>query len=119
VKLATELSRRSTGRTLYILDEPTTGLHFADVARLLGVLHRLVDQGNTVVVIEHNLDVLKSADWLIDLGPDGGAAGGAIVAEGTPEQVAKTPGSSTGGYLAPLLREAKRRGSPQRDQVAV
>ncbi|MGH7643178.1 MAG: excinuclease ABC subunit UvrA [Candidatus Dormibacteria bacterium] len=119
VKLATELSRRSTGRTLYILDEPTTGLHFADVGRLLGVLHRLVEQGNTVVVIEHNLDVLKSADWLVDLGPDGGAAGGAIVAQGTPEQVARTPGSSTGSYLAPLLRSAKRRASAPRDQVAV
>ena len=106
VKLATELSRRGTGRTLYILDEPTTGLHFADVSRLLEVLHRLVEQGNTVVVIEHNLDVLKSTDWLIDLGPDGGAAGGAVVAAGTPEQVANTAGSSTGHYLAPLLAAA-------------
>jgi len=119
VKLATELSRRSTGRTLYILDEPTTGLHFADVGRLLGVLHRLVEQGNTVVVIEHNLDVLKSADWLIDLGPDGGAAGGAIVAEGTPEQVAKNPNSSTGSYLAPRLLGSPRRAAALRDRVAV
>ncbi|HEY6537782.1 MAG TPA: excinuclease ABC subunit UvrA [Candidatus Dormibacteraeota bacterium] len=118
VKLATELSRRSTGQTLYILDEPTTGLHFADVGRLLEVLHRLVEQGNTVVVIEHNLDVLKSADWLIDLGPDGGVAGGAIVAEGTPEQVARTPGSSTGGYLAALLPATRAR-SRAREQVAV
>jgi excinuclease ABC subunit A len=120
VKLATELSRRSTGCTLYILDEPTTGLHFADVGKLLGVLHRLVEQGNTVVVIEHNLDVLKSADWLIDLGPDGGAAGGAIVAEGTPEQVAQTPGSSTGSYLAPVLAAAAQpRAIRLPEQVAV
>ncbi len=119
VKLATELSRRSTGRTLYILDEPTTGLHFADVGRLLQVLHRLVDQGNTVVVIEHNLDVLKSADWLIDLGPDGGDAGGAIVAEGTPEEVSKNPQSSTGSYLAPLLRRGRPERSAIGDRVAV
>jgi excinuclease ABC subunit A len=119
VKLATELSRRSTGHTLYILDEPTTGLHFADVAKLLGVLHRLVEQGNTVVVIEHNLDVLKSADWLIDLGPDGGAAGGAIVAEGTPEQVAEARQSSTGSYLSPLLAAAARPRSTVPDRVAV
>ena len=120
VKLATELSRRSTGCTLYILDEPTTGLHFADVGKLLGVLHRLVEQGNTVVVIEHNLDVLKSADWLIDLGPDGGAAGGAIVAEGTPEQVAQTPGSSTGSYLAPVLAAAAQpRATRLPERVAV
>jgi excinuclease ABC subunit A len=113
VKLATELSRRSTGRTLYILDEPTTGLHFADVEKLLGVLHRLVDQGNTVVVIEHNLDVLKSADWLIDLGPDGGAAGGRVLAEGAPEQIAQAADSATGAYLAPLLAAAEQ------DEVAV
>jgi excinuclease ABC subunit A len=119
VKLATELSRRSTGHTLYILDEPTTGLHFADVAKLLGVLHRLVEQGNTVVVIEHNLDVLKSADWLIDLGPDGGAAGGAIVAEGTPEQVAEARQSSTGSYLSALLAAAARPRSAVPDRVAV
>ncbi|MGH7639679.1 MAG: excinuclease ABC subunit UvrA [Candidatus Dormibacteria bacterium] len=103
VKLATELSRRSTGRTLYILDEPTTGLHFADVSRLLEVLHRLVDHGNTVIVIEHNLDVLKSTDWIVDLGPEGGDGGGAIVAEGTPERLARTPGSATGQYLRAVL----------------
>jgi excinuclease ABC subunit A len=103
VKLAKELSRRSTGQTLYILDEPTTGLHFEDVRKLLEVLQRLVDQGNSVVVIEHNLDVIKVADWIIDLGPDGGVRGGEIVAEGTPEQIAKVPRSYTGHYLAPLL----------------
>ncbi len=100
VKLATELSKVATGRTLYILDEPTTGLHFADVQRLLEVLHRLVDQGNSVVVIEHNLDVIKTADRLIDMGPEGGEAGGEVVAGGTPEEVAATPGSHTGEYLA-------------------
>ena len=104
VKLATELSRRATGRTLYVLDEPTTGLHFADVEKLLEVLHRLVDGGNTVLVIEHNLDVIKTADHIIDLGPEGGARGGRIIASGTPEQVAATPGSSTGEYLARVLR---------------
>ncbi|MEJ5978339.1 excinuclease ABC subunit UvrA [Novosphingobium sp. PS1R-30] len=107
VKLAKELSRRSTGQTLYILDEPTTGLHFEDVRKLLEVLHRLVDQGNSVVVIEHNLDVIKTADWLVDLGPEGGVRGGEIVAEGTPEQVAANPRSFTGHYLAPLLERAK------------
>jgi excinuclease ABC subunit A len=104
VKLATELSRRATGRTLYVLDEPTTGLHFADVEKLLQVLHRLVDSGNTVIVIEHNLDVIKTADWIVDLGPEGGARGGRIIAEGTPEQVAATRGSATGEYLARVLR---------------
>jgi excinuclease ABC subunit A len=103
VKLATELSKRATGRTLYILDEPTTGLHFADVARLLEVLERLVETGNTVVVIEHNLDVIKSADWLIDLGPEGGDGGGEIVAEGTPEDLAADPESFTGRFLARVL----------------
>jgi excinuclease ABC subunit A len=103
VKLAKELSRRSTGQTLYILDEPTTGLHFEDVRKLLEVLHRLVDQGNSVVVIEHNLDVIKTADWIIDMGPEGGVKGGEIVAEGTPEKVAKVKESYTGHYLAPLL----------------
>jgi len=103
VKLATELSRRATGRTLYILDEPTTGLHFADVEKLLDVLNRLVDSGNSVLVIEHNLDVIKVADWIIDLGPEGGDAGGYIVCEGTPEQVAAHPGSFTGQFLRRLL----------------
>jgi excinuclease ABC subunit A len=103
VKLASELSRRPTGHTLYVLDEPTTGLHFEDTRRLLHVLDRLVDQGNTVVVIEHNLDVVKTADWIIDLGPEGGDLGGRVVAEGTPEQVAKTAGSHTGDVLRPLL----------------
>ncbi len=104
VKLATELSRRATGRTVYILDEPTTGLHFADVEKLLQVLHRLVDHGNTVIVIEHNLDVIKTADWIVDLGPEGGARGGRIVAEGTPEQVAAVEESATGEYLVHVLR---------------
>ena len=104
VKLATELSRRATGRTLYVLDEPTTGLHFADVEKLLEVLHRLVDGGNTVLVIEHNLDVIKTADWVVDLGPAGGDRGGRIIAEGTPEKVAATAGSATGEYLARVLR---------------
>ena len=103
VKLASELSRRSTGHTLYVLDEPTTGLHFDDVRKLLDVLSRLVDQGNTVIVIEHNLDVIKSADWVIDLGPEGGDRGGSVVAVGTPEQVAAAQGSYTGEVLAPLL----------------
>jgi excinuclease ABC subunit A len=103
VKLARELSRRGTGSTLYILDEPTTGLHFEDTRKLLDVLNKLVDQGNTVVVIEHNLDVIRCADHLIDLGPDGGAAGGRIVATGTPEDVARTKGSATGQFLRPLL----------------
>jgi excinuclease ABC subunit A len=104
VKLSTELSRRATGRTLYVLDEPTTGLHVADVEKLLAVLHRLVDGGNTVVVIEHNLDVVKTADWIVDLGPEGGQRGGEIVAEGTPEGVAGAAGSATGEYLARVLR---------------
>jgi excinuclease ABC subunit A len=99
VKLSKELSRRATGRTLYILDEPTTGLHFADTQRLLDMLARLVDAGNSVVVIEHNLDVIKTADWIIDLGPEGGDRGGEVVAEGTPETVAKIAGSATGQYL--------------------
>ena len=106
VKLALELSKRDTGRTLYILDEPTTGLHFHDIALLLGVLQRLVEHGNTVVVIEHNLDMIKTADWVIDLGPEGGAGGGQIIAEGTPEQVAASPNSHTGRYLKPVLERA-------------
>jgi len=110
IKLSKELSRRATGRTLYILDEPTTGLHFEDVRRLLHLLHALVAQGNTVVVIEHNLEVIKTADWILDLGPEGGDGGGRIVAEGTPEQVAATPGSHTGRFLAPLL--ARQRQAP-------
>ncbi len=110
VKLAKELARRATGRTLYILDEPTTGLHFDDVRKLLEVLQVLVDQGNTVVVIEHNLEVIKTADWIIDLGPDGGVGGGRLVAAGTPEKIAATPASYTGRYLAPYLRtKAKKR----------
>jgi excinuclease ABC subunit A len=103
VKLATELQRRSTGRTIYVLDEPTTGLHFEDVSKLLGVLSRLVDSGNTVVVIEHNLDVIKSSDWVIDMGPEGGFRGGYVVAEGTPEDVAKVKASYTGQFLAEIL----------------
>ncbi|RUN86423.1 excinuclease ABC subunit UvrA [Pandoraea apista] len=107
VKLSLELSKRDTGRTLYILDEPTTGLHFHDIELLLTVIHRLRDQGNTVVIIEHNLDVIKTADWVIDLGPEGGAGGGQIIAQGTPEQVAANKASFTGKYLAPLLRREK------------
>ncbi|MDH3426460.1 MAG: excinuclease ABC subunit A, partial [Acidimicrobiia bacterium] len=103
VKLASELGKRSTGRTFYILDEPTTGLHFEDIRKLLGVLQRLVDSGNTVVVIEHNLDVIKTADWVIDLGPEGGEEGGRIIAQGTPEQVAAVPESYTGKFLREVL----------------
>jgi len=103
VKLATELSKKATGNTLYILDEPTTGLHFEDIRVLLDVLHQLVDRGNTVVVIEHNLHVVKTADWVIDLGPEGGTGGGRILVEGTPETVAANEASHTGQYLAPLL----------------
>jgi len=103
VKLAKELARRATGKTLYILDEPTTGLHYDDVRKLLDVLHALVEQGNTVVVIEHNLEVIKTADWIVDLGPEGGDKGGRVVASGTPEEVARTAGSFTGDYLAPYL----------------
>jgi excinuclease ABC subunit A len=108
VKLAKELSKRATGRTLYILDEPTTGLHFEDVKHLLAVLHRLRDEGNTVIVIEHNLDVIKTADWVIDLGPEGGDGGGTIVAEGTPEQLARAAGSFTGRYLKRVLARGKK-----------
>ena len=112
VKLAKELSRRATGRTLYILDEPTTGLHFHDVAKLLDVLHQLVDQGNTVVVIEHNLEVIKTADWVIDIGPEGGDGGGEIVAAGTPEQIAKAKASHTGKFLKPIVTKPKGRSRP-------
>jgi len=103
IKLASELSRRATGRTLYILDEPTTGLHIADVEKLLGVMHALVEAGNSMVVIEHNLDVVKSADWLIDMGPEGGSGGGRVLAEGTPEQIAKVADSYTGQFLKRML----------------
>jgi excinuclease ABC subunit A len=109
IKLATELSKRDTGRTFYILDEPTTGLHFEDVRVLLHVLHRLVERGNTVLVIEHNLDVIKTADWIIDLGPEGGTRGGTIVAEGTPEEVAQVDTSHTGQYLKPMLKKPAQR----------
>jgi excinuclease ABC subunit A len=112
VKLSRELSKRDTGSTLYILDEPTTGLHFEDIKQLLEVLHRLRDHGNTVVIIEHNLDVVKTADWVIDLGPEGGSGGGQIIASGTPETVAATPGSYTGQYLAPLLLGNKKKAAP-------
>ena len=105
VKLSKELSRRATGRTIYILDEPTTGLHFHDIAKLLEVLQELVEQGNSVIVIEHNMDVIKTADWIIDLGPEGGDGGGYIVAEGTPEQVAKVSDSHTCTYLARVLKK--------------
>jgi excinuclease ABC subunit A len=111
VKLSSELSKRATGSTLYILDEPTTGLHFEDIRVLLEVLHRLVEKGNTVVVIEHNLEVIKTADWIIDLGPEGGAAGGRVVGEGPPELIAEVPGSHTGRYLAPLLGVTRSAGS--------
>jgi excinuclease ABC subunit A len=116
IKLSKELSKRATGRTLYILDEPTTGLHFHDVAKLLEVLHELVDQGNTVVVIEHNLEVIKTADWIVDLGPEGGDAGGEVVAIGTPEEIAANPASYTGHYLKQVLKRrggAKARREPQ------
>ena len=103
VKLSRELSKRDTGKTLYILDEPTTGLHFHDIKQLLAVLHHLRDQGNTIVVIEHNLDVIKTADWLVDLGPEGGSGGGQIIAQGTPEQVAGDTNSHTGSFLKKVL----------------
>lgn len=105
VKLAKELSKRDTGQTLYILDEPTTGLHFHDIKQLLAMLHRLRDHGNTVVVIEHNLDVIKTADYLVDLGPEGGSGGGQIIAEGTPEDIAESAVSHTGRFLKPLLKQ--------------
>ena len=108
VKLATELSRVATGKTIYVLDEPTTGLHFADIKLLLEVLQRLVDKGNTIIVIEHNLDVIKVADWVVDLGPEGGDAGGVIIAEGTPETIAKQKNSYTGQYLKHVLARNRR-----------
>src|SRR4028118_1969122 len=126
VKLASELQKRSTGSTVYVLDEPTTGLHFEDTRRLLGVLQSLVDKGNTVIVIEHNLDVIKTADWLVDMGPEGGTRGGMVVAEGTPEAVAAHPDSFTGQFLRPLLNvdppearpRAKRQSTRQRPTAA-
>ena len=104
VKLARELSKRGTGQTLYILDEPTTGLHFADIQQLLAVLHQLRDQGNTIVVIEHNLDVIKTADWIVDLGPEGGSGGGEILVAGSPETIAECDASHTARFLKPLLK---------------
>ena len=113
VKLAKELSRRATGRTVYILDEPTTGLHFEDVRKLLEVLHRLVESGNTVIVIEHNLEVIKTADWVLDLGPDGGSGGGRLIAEGPPEEIVKVAENYTGQYLARMLpRSAAAKNAP-------
>jgi excinuclease ABC subunit A len=118
VKLASELCKVATGRTLYILDEPTTGLHFADIEKLLEVLQRLVDQGNSVVVIEHNLDVIKTADRLIDMGPEGGEEGGYLIADGTPEQVAGERGSATGGFLERLVTaKPRKRAAPRRKRV--
>jgi len=108
IKLATELSRKSTGKTIYILDEPTTGLHFADVHKLVDILHRLAEGGNTVVVIEHNLDVIKAADYIIDMGPEGGDGGGTVIATGTPEEIAKNPKSYTGIYVDKMLKKAKK-----------
>jgi excinuclease ABC subunit A len=113
IKLARELSKRASGRTMYILDEPTTGLHFEDVRKLLVVLDELVDAGNSVVVIEHNLDVIKRADWIIDLGPEGGPDGGELIAQGTPEQVRSVRGSHTGRYLRKLLKSSARSGKPR------
>ena len=124
MKLASELQRRSTGRTVYVLDEPTTGLHFEDIRKLLGVLGGLVDKGNSVLVIEHNLDVIKTADWIIDLGPDGGRRGGTLVAEGTPEEVAANPVSYTGEFLAEILEgraakpSAKQQAATAKQQAA-
>jgi excinuclease ABC subunit A len=117
IKLSKELSKRSTGRTFYVLDEPTTGLHFEDIKKLLGVLNSLVESGNTVVVIEHNLDVIKTADHIIDLGPEGGDAGGQVIGEGTPEDLARVAGSATGRYLARILSRNGRKSALQRDSV--
>jgi excinuclease ABC subunit A len=118
VKLASELQRRATGKTIYVLDEPTTGLHFDDVRQLLLVLQRLVDCGNTIVVVEHNLDVIKSADWVIDLGPEGGDRGGELVAAGTPEHIAATAASHTGRFLAPVLAGRGASVAPERNTVS-
>ena len=117
VKLAKELSKRATGRTLYILDEPTTGLHFDDIKKLLEVLHQLVEAGNTMVVIEHNLDVVKTADWILDFGPEGGDGGGQIIAQGTPEKVAADPASWTGRYLKELLDRHAARATASRKRA--
>ena len=114
IKLAAELSKKATGRTIYILDEPTTGLHFEDVRKLIGILQRLRDQGNTLVVIEHNLDVIKTADYIIDMGPEGGDGGGTVIAEGTPEEITEVPGSWTGKYLRPYLERDRNR-TPEED----
>ncbi|HLM38875.1 MAG TPA: excinuclease ABC subunit A, partial [Microvirga sp.] len=119
VKLSKELSRRSTGRTLYILDEPTTGLHFHDVAKLLEVLHELVEQGNSVVVIEHNLEVIKTADWVIDMGPEGGDGGGRIVAQGTPEDIARSKDSHTGRFLKEVLARRPLKKDPAKKDKKV
>src|SRR5215813_13065253 len=118
VKLSKELSKRATGKTLYILDEPTTGLHFEDVKKLLEVLHELVDNGNSVLIIEHNLDVIKTADWIIDLGPEGGDGGGQLVAQGSPEDVAKVKESWTGQYLAQTLKRHAARKRVREDAAA-
>jgi excinuclease ABC subunit A len=114
VKLASELQRRSTGSTVYVLDEPTTGLHFEDIRRLIEVLSGLVDKGNTVIVIEHNLDVIKTADWVVDMGPEGGYGGGTVVAEGTPEEVAAVPASHTGKFLREVLGDRFSDATPAR-----
>jgi len=120
VKLASELQKRSNGRTIYILDEPTTGLHFEDIRKLLLVINGLVDKGNTVIVIEHNLDVIKTSDWVIDMGPEGGSGGGTVVAEGTPEQIAAHPTSYTGQFLAGLVTaDHGRARGPSRRRKAV
>jgi excinuclease ABC subunit A len=118
VKLASELQKRSTGRTVYVLDEPTTGLHFEDVRKLLGVINELADKGNTVIVIEHNLDVIKTSDWVIDMGPEGGAGGGAVVAQGTPEQVAAVEESYTGQFLRPIVEAAPATSTRRRRTAA-
>jgi excinuclease ABC subunit A len=118
VKLAAELQKRSTGRTVYILDEPTTGLHFEDIRKLLKVINGLVDKGNSVIVIEHNLDVIKTSDWVIDMGPEGGAGGGTVVAQGTPEEVAAAPQSYTGGFLSGLLEAPARKRTPRKRKVS-
>jgi excinuclease ABC subunit A len=118
VKLASELQKRSTGRTVYVLDEPTTGLHFEDIRKLLGVINGLADKGNTVIVIEHNLDVIKSSDWVIDMGPEGGAAGGTVIAEGSPEQVAAIETSYTGQFLRTVV-DVQHATSPRRRRAAV